>query len=418
MLKKAIRLGEFWKGLSALGKLEQDKFQTLDNCDIHSETGMVMPQLAMVSESTTPNEPCVNAQDPSGNTYFCSTTTGKIWKRTTAGSYSLVHTNTNTAHTGCQYFNGYLWYWTATKLGSYDLSTTWTDTEATGTAFRGSVEANNTLLIANGRYIARIDAANSIALEELTLPAQFKATCLKSIGDDVLIGTYVSTDVAYCKVFLWDTVSTSWTYEDELFEIGVNCFIQLDNIYLAQCGTTGNFYYWTGSQMAYFGRIDGITTALGEQKAITYNRRPLFANGTKIYSIHKETGGLPFAFCGEYTCTGTIQSLAVQGQTLLASVGTGVDKRGTTYATATVETPEIQSMIEQINIGYDVYPAGIGISTNINGAGYNNKTEIVKTDDKEVYYDGGELKGSTTQVKLTLTPSGSSIPKVKYISLQ
>jgi hypothetical protein len=75
-------------------------------------------------------------------------------------------------------------------------------------------------------------------------------------------------------------------------------------------------------------------------------------------------------------------------------------------------------MIEQINIGYDVYPAGIGISTNINGAGYNNKTEIVKTDDKEVYYDGGELKGSTTQVKLTLTPSGSSIPKVKYISLQ
>jgi len=496
-----IQFGKWWNGLSALGKMQQDKFVTLDNCDIHSEVGLVMPQLAMTSESTTPNEACLNAIDPSGNIFFCSTASGKIWKRTTAGAYSLVATNSNGAHTGCRYFNGFLWYWTSTKLGYYQISGSVTlsiaspcvvtlashglvtgqavtfsttgalptgitagttyyvrpdtsltevnefwlyDTEAhattggstgridtsgsqsgthtmfvhsfaTGTDFREGIEANNTLIIANGRYIARIDATNTFSANELTLPAQYKATCLKNIGDDVLIGTYVSTDVAYCRVFLWDTVSTSWTFEDEVFEIGINCFVQLDNIIVAQCGTSGRFYYWTGRQMSYFGKIRGITTALGEQKSVVYNGRPLFANATKIYSIHREDSALPFAFCGEYTCTGTIQSLAVQGQTLLASVGTGVDKKGTAYATAIIETPESQNKIADIRIGYDIYPEGVGIETKMNGGSYVAQTEIIDINEREVYFDGGLEYGVIAQAKITLTPSGSNIPKVKLI---
>ena len=424
MLSEPITYGQFYNGQSGLGKLEQSKFHSLTNCDIHSETGMIMPQFAMESESTTPNEPCVNAIDPNGNIYFCSKTSGKIWKRTTTGSYSLVRTNTNGAHTGCRYFNGYLWYWTATKLGYFVAGTEASpnDSLATGTAFRGSEEHANALYISNGRYIARVDAANTVALQEFTAPAQYKTTCLKSVGDDLLIGTYVSTDVAYCKVFLWDTVSTSWTYEDEIFEIGVNCFVQLDNIIAAQCGTSGRFYYWTGSQMSYFGKIKGITTALGEQMALTFNGRPLFANATKIYSIHKEDKDLPYAFSGEYTCTGTIASLAVQGQTLLASVGTGVDKRGTSYATAIIETPEAQARISDIKVKYDTYPEGIGISTSVNGGAYVAQTPKINTTEKEVYFDGGTADGVTMQVKLTLTPDNASetkrIPKVKSIILR
>ena len=413
-----IKIGEWWRGLSSLGKLEQNKFQTLTNVDIHDEIGIVKPQLAMVSESTTPNEACVSAIDNSGNVYFCSTTTGKIWKRTTAGSYSLVHTNTNTAHRGCRYFNGYLWYWTATKLGHYDLDATWTDSFATGTDFREGIEANNQMLIANGRYIARVDASNTFSANELTLPAQYKATCLKNIRDDVLIGTYVSNDVAYCRVFLWDTVSPSWTLEDEVFEIGINCFMQIDNLILAQCGTQGRFYYWTGSQMSYFGKIDGITTALGEQKTVTFNNRPLFGNSNKIYSINREAPELPYAFSCENTLTsGTVYSMIVQGQTLLVSTGAGVEKRATTYATAIIETPEIQGKVSKIAVGYDIYPAGIGIETSVNGASYVAQTEVIDELNKEVLFNGGMAEGKTCQIKLTLTPSGANIPKVKYIEI-
>lgn len=417
-LKSPIQYGNFQNGQGALGKLQQNKFTELTNVEIHNEIGIATCQFAMEVESATPNESFLQAIDPSGNIYGVSTESGKIWKRTTAGSWSFLHTNANGAHTGCQYFNGYLWYWTSTKLGSYDLASTYNDSVATGTAFRGSTEANNTLLIANGRYIARIDSANSVALQELVLPAQYKATALKNIGDDVLIGTYVSTDVAYCRVFLWDTVSTSWSYEDEIFEIGVNCFVQLDNIIVAQCGTSGRFYYWTGSQMAYFGKISGITTALGEQKAVTYNGRPLFANGTKIYSIHKEDSGLPFAFAGEYTVTsGDIASIFVQGQTLLASTGDGAEKKGTSYATAVIETPEAQGKVSEIRVKYDSYPAGIGISTNINGAGYVDKTPVVEPIEKYVTFNGGLVDGIECQVKITLTPSGANIPKIKDIIL-
>jgi hypothetical protein len=413
-----MKIGEWWRGLSSLGKLEQNKFQKLDNVDIHDEIGIVKPQLAMVSESTTPNEPCVSAIDNSGNVYFCSTTTGKIWKRTTAGAYSLVHTNTNTAHRGCRYFNGYLWYWTATKLGHYDLVSTWTDSFATGTDFREGIEANNQMLIANGRYIARVDASNTFSANELTLPAQYKATCLKNIRDDVLIGTYVSNDVAYCRVFLWDTVSPSWTLEDEVFEIGINCFMQIDNLILAQCGTQGRFYYWTGSQMSYFGKIDGITTALGEQKTVTFNNRPLFGNSNKIYSINREAPELPYAFSCENTLTsGTVYSMIVQGQTLLVSTGAGVEKRATTYATAIIETPEIQGKVSKIAVGYDIYPAGIGIETSVNGASYVAQTEVIDELNKEVLFNGGMAEGKTCQIKLTLTPSGANIPKVKYIEI-
>ena len=416
-----MKYGDFLKGQSNLGKLDQGKMTSLDNIDIHTNPGMAQPQLAMESESTTPKEKCVNAIDPEGNVYFCSTESGKIWKRTTAGVYSLVHTNGNGSHRGCQYFNGYLWYWTNDDLGHFDLSSTWTDSFATfvnGNA-RGSVEANNTLLIGDGKYVTRIDSANTFSANEFVIPAQYNITEMVNIGDDVLIGTYVSEDVAYCKAFLWDTVSSSWTYEDEVFEIGINSFVQLDNVYIAQCGTSGKFYYWTGARFNYFGRIRGITTKAGEvgNKGTVFNGVALYANGTKIYSIHKEDPSLNFAFCGEYTCTGTINSLAVQGQTLLASVGTGVDKRGDSYAIGTVITPERQGKVSKINVAYDEYPEGIGIETKVQNGSWTSQTAINENNGRYAYFDGGLEDNSVCQVKITLTPNGSDIPKIKQINL-
>jgi hypothetical protein len=420
MLKNPIRYNQFPNGQSGLGKLEQNKFFSMTNIEVHDETGIAKCQYAMESESTTPNEECFSAISPTGNIYYVSKESGKIWKRTTAGSYSLVVTNANGAHTGCRYFNGYIWYWTSTKLSYFvaDTEASPTQLTATGTGFRGSCEANNTMLLADGRYIARVDASNSFSAQALVLPAQYKTTELINIGDDVLIGTYVGTDVAYCRVFLWDTVSTSWTSEDEIFEIGVNCFLQLDNIRIAQCGTSGRFYYWNGSQMVYFNKIRGITTALGEQKTVVYNGRPLFANSDKIYSIHREDSGLPYAIVAEYTATDTISSLAVQGQTLLASVGTGVDKRGTSLATAVIETPEAQGEVTTLEVEYDDYPEGVGIETKTQNGSYVTQTPIVDIKKRVVYFNGGLGDCVVFQARITLTPDGTSNPKIKGITLK
>jgi hypothetical protein len=414
-----VEYSTFPNGLSGLSKAEQNKFQTLDNIDIHSETGFAMPQYAMTTDSTTPNEPCVSASDQSGNAYFFSTTTGKIWKRATNGTYSLIHTNANTAHRGARYFNGYLWYWTATKLGHFDLASTWTDSFATFTNgdARGSIEHANSLLIGDGKTVARVDSTNTFSGNELPLPAQFKVTDLISLGDDVLVGTYVSTDTSYCKTFLWDSVSPSYTSEDEIFEKGVNFFLQVDNLYLAQCGTQGKFYYWTGAKWNYFGKVKGITTGLGEQMKASYKGRALFANATKIYSIHREDSGLPIAFCGEYTCTGTIESVAVVGDTLLASVGTGVDKVGTSFATGTIITPEAEGGAKTVVVSYDSYPDGISIYTSVNGAAYVQQNPVPDTTKKTVSFNGGVVDGATITAKVVLTPSGANRPIIKGISI-
>ena len=421
---KPVVYGQFFSGTSQLGKLEQNKFPTLTNCNIHGETGLVTCNLAMTTDSATPNEPFFSCIDNAGNIWAASKTTGKIWKRTSGGTWSLERTNANTAHRGIRYFNGYIFYWTATKLGHFNLISTYTDSFATFTNgnARGSVEHANSLIIGDGKNAVRVDSANVFSANEFTLPAQFIITDIISLGDDVLFGTYISTSVAYCKAFLWNSVATSWTIEDEVFEIGINCFIQLDNLWLAQCGTAGNFYYWTGSRLAYFGKLRGVTTALGEEMSAVLNRRPLIAVGTQIYSIHKEDNSLNFAFCGEYTCSASIASLIVQGQTLIASVGTGAEKIGTSYATAVIECPETElDPTDQpkrgVVVRYDTYGEGVGIETSVNGASYVTKTEILDALRKEIGYNGGDGFGVTIQARITLTPSGASVPKLKVIKI-
>lgn len=418
MLREPLQFGNFINGESQLGKLEQNKFYSMTNVDVHTDPGLAQPQKATTIESATVSEPSYQTIDPSGNVYFASSSSGKIWKRTTTGTYSLIRTNANGAHKGIRYFNGILWYWTSSKLGTFDLNTTYNDSFATFTngKAQASCEANNTMMIADGRYIARIDASNTFSANEFAIPAQYNILDIENVGDDVLVTTIVSTDVAYFRVFLWNTVDDSWTVEDEVFEIGGNAFLQLDNMRLVQAGTSGRLYYWTGAQMAYFGKIRGVTTSTTQRDCtVTYNGRPLIGIGNKIYSLHRESQSFPYAIVCEYTTTGTIFSMQVQGSTLLVSTSSGIEKPTTTYATAVIETPEIQGNVSSIKVLYDTYPEGVGISVSLDGGAYAVKTPVIDTKTKTVSFNGGLAHHTTCMIKITLTPSGANIPKIKNI---
>ena len=71
---------------------EQLGFFSLTNCDVHTDLGVLSNNLAFETESSTPNEGCISEILSNGDTFFFSTESGKIWKRTAAGVYSLVHT--------------------------------------------------------------------------------------------------------------------------------------------------------------------------------------------------------------------------------------------------------------------------------------------------------------------------------------
>lgn len=411
------------KGISQSKNIQQG-FASLINADVHSTLGEAQANLALISESTTPNEPCVRAESTTGDVYWFSTTTGKTWKRAVAdATYSLVNTNANGAHLGAKYFNGYIYYATTTKLGRYDLASTWTDSFATftnGASYKPMEEINLSLFIGDGNYVASVDNANTFTANALDLPVGQTITALIGTSYDLLIGTIIGTNIKKCKAYLWDTYSPSWTSEDSIPDNGVNCFIDGDGMIFAQIGTSGWIYYWTGGQMKRFYKLQGITTAHGDQCSTVHNGRPIYATGTKVFTIHRESESYPYAVVQEYTATtGTIKSILSTGSQLLLSNGTNIDKLDTNYAVVTIDTPEVRGAAKNINVDYHSIGSGgtIGISTNVDNAGYTAQTTVVDAINAKVYFDGGIGDCNFIQGRVTLTPSGANNIVIKAINI-
>lgn len=420
MATKPIQFTDWFKGES-IAKNEIGGFDSSQNLDVHTSTLLAQCQLALTSDNVTITEPCYRATAPNGDVYFFSSTSGKTWKRTSGGTVTLVNTNANGAHAGARYFNGYIYYATSTKLGRFDLASTWADSWATfsnGDAIKDMEEINLSLFITDGKYIAAVNAAGTFEANSLDLPANFRASTLAAEHFDLAIGSIESTGSVLSKFFLWDTYSSSWTSEDEIFEIGINCFIKADNLLLALCGTEGNLYYWNGSAMVFFRKIRGVTSALGHQLSTVLKGKPLVAIGTEVYSIHRSSGELPIALTEEFTAASAIVSIVAQGSQLFVAHQTGLQKIGTNYATATVDTPEYLGRFRMVEVYYDSLPSGcsIGIATQTDVAGsYTSKTPIVDAIRKRVFFDGGLGLTNSLQARITLTPSGANTPKIRAV---
>jgi hypothetical protein len=417
-----ITFGDFFRGISKI-KYDQIGFDAMTNVDVHSVPGEARCQFALASESTTPNEACLSIEAPTGDVYFFSKSSGKTWKRAASnGAYTLANTNANGSHVGCGYFNGKIYYATTTKLGHFDLASTWTDTWQTfsnTTSYRPMCEQNLSLFIGNGKDLAAVDSSGNYSASSLDLPSNYSITALAGSGTALLIGTLIGTNVNRCKVFQWDTYSSSWSLEDEVPEIGINCFILSDEIVFAQCGTAGNLYYWTGERLQYFKKIRGITTAYADHLASQLGGRALFANATKVFSIHKSDNDFPYAIVQEYTATtGTIASIIGVGTQLFVSTGANIDSISANYATATIDTPEVQD-VNMVEVDYDSIGTGgtIGISTSSEGAAFTAQTAITDTLARKVYFDGGLDSPAFVQARITMTPATTNQIGIKRIRL-
>lgn len=423
--------GNFFRGIGK-SKFEKDAFDNLVNCDIHTELGSVRPQLALASESTTPNEACIILTTTDGTVFMFSKASGKIWKRTTAGVYSLVATNAKGAHAGANIFNGVIYYATTGFLGKQTEAlakseASWSShdddfgTFTNGGTYKPSCEVGSGLYWGDDHFVAVVDAAGAFTADGLDLPSEYSISALAPSGKDLLIGTQIGSNVPRCKTFLWDRVSPSYTLEDITPENGVNCFIVADNITFAQCGSVGNVYYWTGSKLELFKKIRNVSTSVNPYATTTINGRSLFGTGTKVFSIHRSDKDTPYVLCQEYTLTtGTLASLGNCGSTLLASTGTNIDATGANYATATIDTPEFQGKANSIRVIYDSIGTGasIGISASVDGAAQSAKTAITDTVRKEVYFDGGLGNTNTVQGRITLTSATTNYPIIKLIEIK
>jgi len=210
---------------------------------------------ALVKETTGVNDVVVDkinffvpASD--GNTYGFGDA-GNIYKRTSAGVWTKVYTDTNGAILGAEEWDGYLYWATATKVGRKELPgvSNWSDavanwqTTLTSSTWHTMKIATGNLLICNAQYLALVDYAthafNALALD--LIPGNL-AKCLDESGDYALIGSVRSDNNEIGHLWSWESTALAWIQKKKIAAKGINALITAELMF-AQVGVEGEVYY-------------------------------------------------------------------------------------------------------------------------------------------------------------------------------
>lgn len=269
-MPQQLSLNNFFLGGIADSKYigAQNSVAEMVGLNIHAEPGVIKVNQKLTKESGATVDAAVSIMLPcsDGNTYLFSRDSGKIWKRTSGGTYSLEFTSANGAISGAVEYNGYVYFFNAAKVGRWLITAgpaAATDNWATftvSTSYHPAVVKNGIAYIGDGYLLAQIDSSTGTPVftaDALDLPTQFIITALGEIQEDLLIGAFTATNVITTKIFRWNTYSVSWTSDDTVPEMKINAFIPADNFILVSAGQKGNLYTYSGAVLEQVKKIHG-----------------------------------------------------------------------------------------------------------------------------------------------------------------
>jgi len=265
-----------------LGAISDSQFQGQKNSvaemvgfDIHSEPGILKHNQKLTKESGATIDDLVKKILPcsDGNTYLFGSTNGKIWKRTSAGVYSLEATAAPAAGGAgimdAWEYQGYIYYTMQSRLGRVavgaptdwatrnDSWATFTNTDA---LYHPCQEVNAVLYIGDANLVAQVDAG-VFSADALDIEKPYRIASFGKSLTNLLIGTFVNSYRSWTQIFNWNTWSIdSFQSSDDIPEIGVSCFLKTDNFNLVYAGLKGNFYLYTGTQLEQYKKIPGSWT--------------------------------------------------------------------------------------------------------------------------------------------------------------
>jgi len=254
--------------------------------DIHSSPGLIKVHQALAKDS--PDSPGVNEVTElcrvrlavsSGETFWFSYTSGKIWRRSTAGAWLLVYTTAATGTDGClgaAEYDGFIYWATAESLNRIPIANiatkqNWIDHAAAGinwatfinkdAEFHPMVVRGLRLFIGDGNYVSKVwddDGTHTFVAKALDIKTPLRIKTMIEFDIDLLIGTFVSDYVNKAEIIRWDTYDEeSWQTDDTIEENGINAFIKDDNYVYAQCGKYGRIYFYDGVRLIPYKRIPG-----------------------------------------------------------------------------------------------------------------------------------------------------------------
>lgn len=287
--------------------------------DLHGEPGIIRANQRTTKESgiglidgfVKARVNCSN-----GEVYFFSGDSGKVWRRSAAGAYSLAYTTVAgagaSACLGAREYNGYV-YW-ATQSRLHRISTANALSESTWTTlslnwgtftngdllFHPMVENNLVLYIGDANLLAQVDDA-TFSASALDIPTPIgtakRIAALGKYFTDVLLGTFMASTVTDTQIFRWNTWSDSFSIEDSVPEVGISAFLNTDNATFVAAGKKGFIYQYDGSQLAQSRRIPGDWT---KDNSATVNPDAVEnKNGMALFGV-SDVSGSP-CDCGVYS---------------------------------------------------------------------------------------------------------------------
>ncbi len=375
-----------WSGL-------RGSFYRLVGIDAHSKPGVLKARQRLVKDSgTIVDELCkVSITASDGSTLWFSSTSGKIWRRTLDGVWSLIHTTAptsgNAGCSGAKEYDGYIYWATESYLhrkpvGNLsdwsDAVDNWAEFTNTDPDFHPMVLQGVSLFIGDKNYVAKVYKYNGVhtfVANALDIRQPHRIKTMIAYGIDLVLGTFIHEKVNLCSVIRWDTVSESWSVADSIEENGINAFIKDGNYHYAQAGRAGRVYYYNGKTLEPAYRIPGdwspTQTAYINPDATTIHQTfPLFGlsnvSGNPqlqgVYSFGSYSKDYPKTLDLSYPVSAglsniEIGSLRAVGSDLLVSwydgTNYGVDLLdwSTKYTSAYIETgiltpPELRSFLK------------------------------------------------------------------------
>lgn len=439
------------------------------NCDIHSEAGLIKANQALVKDSGAVVDELCQAKVPcsNGSTYFFGDS-GGIFERQSNGTWTDRGTVAPAAGAAkvlsAREYRGYIYYSTQNRLGRIAVPAaggSWAgrdDNWATfgvGNATYHPMEIVNLVLyIGDGNQVAQVDnttfSANAL---DITTPLIISA--LGRLDTDLLIGTIVASNVMRSEIIRWNTWSVSFSVSDPIPEVGINAFLDTDNIVVVSAGKKGNLYIYDGAQLETYKKIKGTWSSTNKavvypEAVFNFNGMPLFGlsidTGTGVnlgvYSLHRTNRNYPYVLNLEFTISTGNRTNVVIG----AIVPIGADQflvswkdttSGTLYgvdimsltAKATAHFVTRNYLIDRTNLSnygfvyvpYRSLPAStsIDIHTSTQHAAFSGTPDTSKDDtDRLMQVSDAHIgEASVAKIKVVLNPNANDAPEVEMASI-
>lgn len=444
--------------------------------DIHNEPGIIKVSQdleadgdsdSVVTERVKVIVPCTDDE-----VYMFSQESGKIWKRDTGGGapvYTLEATAAPAAgqadHLDAIEFNGYIYYAMEDRLGRWQVGTAWgSRNDNFGTFTNGSTEfhpmhiKNNVLFIGDGNLVAQVDSAGVFTANALDLDSKFTVTALGEIQNDLLVGTRIANNGHECKIFRWDTYSTSWNSDDTVPEFGITAFIPFDNFVVAYAGVRGNIYSYDGLQLRKIKKVQGSFGLLTGGTAEVRFRAVAYINGLPLFGLSNVSGnpalqgiyafggysdGYPNVLSLQYPIDSTLlddltvtamavphDAGAVTGDELLVAWYSGSNQgiyklRTNKYDTAYLETRVLRpNRIElkefRVYVPYRSLPEGtsITIKKKVNNGAWETMNSVVDDQRNIIETDAEDVgEAATLQIRVEFGILNNDAPEIEGVQL-